>query len=372
MVDIGVYAPRLRTGTESAPQQCLVSLIEQLVKREQSVVTCIGHEEHDDSQPQPLDDVPWISVPRFPGRCERAIEDAGFDIVLCYRLTDQIQPRLLSTPSILWYHGDEHWEIPRIDGWMKSCAVRTLEAWRMLQFDHIVCVSDDLRQRVERRYPWSLSVSTVPNGIDHDAFHPVEASPSLDTLDTDCPYVFHVSSFDPKKNPKGVLRSFARLDQDVQLVICGPGWESNTMVQEEVERLSIEPDLLFTGWIEQQTLVKLLSNAVATVFPSLHETFGLPVLESMACETPVVASDRYAIPEVAGDGAILVDPEAPEEIAGALDRLITDDVYRTELERRGREQARNFSWQRTADRMTDVFEQIAPETITVSQDSSSG
>ncbi|RRJ28340.1 glycosyltransferase family 4 protein [Halocatena pleomorpha] len=363
MADIGIYAPRLRTGTDSAPQQCLSHLIEQFIPRDKITVTVIGHEDPV-SRPKPLGDVQWLSVPRTPWQCERAIDNADFDSVLWYRLTDRVQPGFLSTPSVLWYHGDEHWEIPHVDGRAKSYALRVLEGWRMMQFDHVVCVSDDLRRRVADRYPWTPSTSTVPNGIDHDVFTPVETTPHLNGLDSDTPYVFHVSSFDPKKNPQGVLRSFARLEQDVQLVVCGPGWESNTQVREEIDRLGIESEILFTGWIEQQTLVQLLSNAVATVFPSLHETFGLPVLESMACGTPVVASDRYAIPEIAGDGAILVDPEAPEEIAAALDRLITDATRRAELARQGRKRATTFSWQHTADQMVNVFEQVITTSAT--------
>lgn len=362
MIDIGVYAPRLRTGTKSAPLQCVAAIVEQLQRHEGATVTLIGHGEFDDHQRSSFDSVDWISVPRIPWRCERQIDDAGLDIVLCYRLTDQIQPRLLSTPTALWYHGDEHWELPEINGRLKSYAVRALEAWRMLQFDHVVCVSEDLRRRVSSRYPGTLSTSAVANGIDHDVFHPVDSLPSIAALDTDRPYVFHVSSFDQKKNPRGVVRSFARLDRDVQLVVCGPGWESNAIVREEIDRLGIGSETLFTGWVEQQTLVQLLSNAAVTVFPSLHETFGLPVLESLACGTPVVASDRYAIPEVAGDGAVLVNPDDPEEIATALDRLLTDEQFRTELARRGREQASNFSWHRATDQMIDVFQRVGSET----------
>jgi glycosyltransferase involved in cell wall biosynthesis len=112
------------------------------------------------------------------------------------------------------------------------------------------------------------------------------------------------------------------------------------------------------GSVSESELLALYSCADALLYPSLFEGFGLPVLEAMACGTPVIASSTSAIPEVAGDAAILVDPANASRIAAALHRLLEDGSYRSELSRRGIAQAARFSWQETARRTADVYRSV--------------
>ena len=103
---------------------------------------------------------------------------------------------------------------------------------------------------------------------------------------------------------------------------------------------------------------RLYRGAAALVFPSLYEGFGLPVAEAMACGTPVVTSNTTALPEVAGDAALLVNPESAEEISAAIYRVVSDPALRSTLRERGLRQAGKFSWANTAGKVWDVLRQV--------------
>jgi glycosyltransferase involved in cell wall biosynthesis len=127
----------------------------------------------------------------------------------------------------------------------------------------------------------------------------------------------------------------------------------------EVERLGLAGTVVFPGYVEDADLPALYTGALAFVFPSLYEGFGLPLVEAMACGTPVVASRTSACGEVAGDAALLVDPLSEEEIAGALAQVARDADLRAALAARGRERARAFSWERAAREVLDVLTSLA-------------
>ena len=117
--------------------------------------------------------------------------------------------------------------------------------------------------------------------------------------------------------------------------------------------------VVLTGYVGEQDKVALLGGAEALVYPSLYEGFGLPVLEAMACGTPVVTSDVSALPEIAGDAALLVDPRDPEAIASAMRRILGDEDLRRDLAERGSSRAAGFTWEETARRTAGVLHEAA-------------
>jgi len=123
----------------------------------------------------------------------------------------------------------------------------------------------------------------------------------------------------------------------------------------KANELSLQTRVKFCGFVQDDILPALLTGATLFVLPSLCEGFGLPVLEAMACGTPVLTSDRSSLPEVAGEAALLVDPEKPEAIADGIRRMLEDNRYRTELGRRGRERAGAFRWADTARNTVAVY-----------------
>ena len=175
-------------------------------------------------------------------------------------------------------------------------------------------------------------------------------------------YILSVGSLEPGKNRTRLLlalRELRREGFEHTLAVAGqPAWKYD----EELalpERLGIVNAVRFLGYVPDDDMPALYSGAVLLAFPSLYEGFGLPVLEAMACGTPVVTSKGSATEEVAGDAALLVDPHDRSSIAHAMQRLLVDGVEHARLRERGLERAAQFSWERTARDTLSVYEVVA-------------
>jgi glycosyltransferase involved in cell wall biosynthesis len=164
-------------------------------------------------------------------------------------------------------------------------------------------------------------------------------------------YLLYVGTLQPRKNLTRLVQAFAPVaiqQPGLQLVIAGKkGWRYDEIFA-QVHRLGLEGRVLFTGYVVSEDLPALYTGALAFVFPSLYEGFGMPVLEAMACGAPVVASNTSSLPEVAGDAALLVDPTDVAALSAALSRMAGDAALRCELRGRGLVQAARFSWDRCA------------------------
>ena len=121
----------------------------------------------------------------------------------------------------------------------------------------------------------------------------------------------------------------------------------------------LDGTVVFPGFVPREDLPAFYNAASLVAYPTLYEGFGFPVLEAMACGTPVVTSNNSSLPEIAGGAALLVDPLKPGEIAGALHRLLTDETLRDDLLSRGLRHARQFTWSRAAENTLDVFLEVA-------------
>jgi glycosyltransferase involved in cell wall biosynthesis len=183
------------------------------------------------------------------------------------------------------------------------------------------------------------------------------------------PYLLYVGTLQPRKNLGRLVQAYGHLRSLLagqapprpapRLVLAGKkGWLYEEIIG-QTQALGLEGEVLLPGYVPEADLPALLSGALAFVFPSLYEGFGLPVLEAMACGAPVICSDTSSLPEVAGDAALLVNPREPEALAQAMLRLVLDGELRGELVARGLRQARHFSWRRCARETLAVLEDAA-------------
>jgi glycosyltransferase involved in cell wall biosynthesis len=173
-------------------------------------------------------------------------------------------------------------------------------------------------------------------------------------------YFLYVGRHDPYKNLPRVLAAFAQLAsaQDYELWIAGPPDPRYTpLLAAQAASLGITHRVKFLSYVPYAELPILLNQAIALVLPSLWEGFGLPVLEAMACGTAVITSNLSSLPEVAGDAALLVDPYNVDDIANALQALLTDINLRPHLQQLSRARAQEFSWQKTAIATATVLHQ---------------
>jgi len=231
---------------------------------------------------------------------------------------------------------------------------------KLPQYNQILTVSSDLERRVRDRYSvFNIDPTTVYNGIDHSRFQ-TNSMGVPDTYDIGTPYVLHVSSYSQKKNPIGLLKAFKRVRQriDTELLICGGGWKENTEVAKAVRELNIEDDVTFTGYVPSEDLPDLYQNASVFVYPSLHESFGLPIVEAMACGTPVVTADTYAPPEIAADAALTCNPDSPQEIAKCIFEIFDNPHIAESLRKKGLQRASEFTWEAAADSLLEVYRSL--------------
>ncbi len=170
-------------------------------------------------------------------------------------------------------------------------------------------------------------------------------------------YVIYVGSNKPHKNLPALLRAFARVDGDAALVIAGR-WDPRYPESRDVAgTLGLADRVRWLPDVDDAVLPALLTGALAFVFPSRYEGFGLPPLEAMQCGTPVIAAATSSLPEVVGDAGLLVPPSAAA-LAQALQRLLDDAALRERLADAGLRRAAQFSWTETARRVVQVYEEV--------------
>jgi glycosyltransferase involved in cell wall biosynthesis len=234
----------------------------------------------------------------------------------------------------------------------------------------IIAVSESTRRDVVEIYGIDPErVVVIPHGIDTETYRP----PDPDSVQAvrrrfglDGPYLLFLGGIEPRKNLPNLLAAYACLSPEVRpvLVVAG-GWvpwnpEGRRGMGEALDRIpaDVRRGVILTGYVSEADKVALLGGAAALVYPSLYEGFGFPVLEAMACGTPVLTSDVSSLPEVAGEAALLVAPRDVDAITDGMDRLLRDDALREHLRAAGMERAGRFRWEDTARRTADVLRRV--------------
>jgi glycosyltransferase involved in cell wall biosynthesis len=190
-------------------------------------------------------------------------------------------------------------------------------------------------------------IVVTPYGVD-SVFHP--NGPRAEQ-----PYALFVGGIQPRKDPLAAVEALALLDGELKLVVVGAERRGGDEVRSAVTRLGLEQRVELAGHVERDELATLYRGAACLVFPSRYEGFGLPVLEAMASGTPVVATTAGAVPEVAGDAAVLVDPGDPEALADGIRQALAD---RDRFVAAGLERAKRFSWAETARHTLAVYREL--------------
>ena len=232
--------------------------------------------------------------------------------------------------------------------------------------DAIIINSESLRSEVEKYLEVDArKLKLIYEAVDHDLFRPGDAGESrahVAAYGVSKPFVLFVSSLWPYKNCDGLLRAWALARAELgdrQLVIVGPGRDEKYVAQLHAlaAQLGIAGDLVFVGGVPLDETVRFYQAADVFVYPSLNETFGLPILEAMASGCPVVTSDVSAMPETAGGAAVLADPKEPASIARAI--VDAAGPAREQLRTQGLKRASQFTWAATGAATLDVYREAA-------------
>lgn len=237
----------------------------------------------------------------------------------------------------------------------------------------IVTVSEFSRHDIIRTYGLPADkVVVTHNGVD-PCFTPSPLSPDEGSairrhFGITRDYLLAVGSLQPRKNLIRLLRAYARLRTThpaitIQLVIVGRKLWLAKEIMREINQQEWRRDVIVTGYVADSELPALYRSAMALVYPSLFEGFGLPPLEAMACGTPVITSNTSSLPEVTGDAALLIDPYDEQGLADALFRIVTDHPLRLRLRTAGLQRAQLFSWRGAAQTTLELYRAVAGTTL---------
>ena len=246
-------------------------------------------------------------------------------------------------------------------------------AYRQMQYprsarvaDAIIINSESLRTEIQRYLKVDdRKLRLIYEAVDHDLFKPGDAAAAraqVASYGVTKPFVLFVSSLWQYKNCDGLLRAWALARSELgdrQLAVVGAGRDEKYLasLRSLAAELGISGDVVFVGGIPLEQTVDFYRAADLFVYPSLNETFGLPILEAMACGCPVVTSDTSAMPETAGQAAVLADPKDPASIARAIVEAAGPD--RDRLRDLGLRRAGQFTWGATAAATLDVYREAA-------------
>ncbi|HVW69756.1 MAG TPA: glycosyltransferase family 1 protein, partial [Steroidobacteraceae bacterium] len=268
-------------------------------------------------------------------------------------------------PSAWVCHGLDWYVMPWASRWIDRLSHRHLVPRYAARASAIVAVSEVTREHLmEYLHVPSSKVHTVYTGVD-EAFRktlpPETLAAVRQRFGLPERYVLYAGAVYPPKNFTRLVQAYARVGpkSGVSLVIAGG--ENRFLSEHELQepaRLGLGDWVKWAGWVDNTTLPAFYQMAEALLLPSLFESFGMPIVEAMACGCPVVTSNRYGTQEIAGPAAVLVDPDSVEAIADGLARALADTALRTDLIARGRERARQFTWENCARQTLSVLESI--------------
>lgn len=299
----------------------------------------------------------WATGAAFPLAAFRMPQD--LDVV---HSTDHFIPKITKCPVLATIHDAIPLSNPESVRYnlksLRHAIFREAAGWAQ----HVITVSEHSKREIVKWFGVSEDKITVtPLGVD-DKWHAAVPSEHLARVKAKYGlperFFLFVGTLQPRKNIRRIIDAHnslpPQLRREVPLIIAGrQGW----MCDAEVAELQSCQDGT-TRWLQYvplEDLLPIFKQATALVWPSLNEGFGLPVLEAFAAELPVVTSNTTSLPEVAGDAALLVDPENTGAIADAMRQMATNDALRSDLGARGQSRAKKFTWDRTARLTIDVY-----------------
>lgn len=213
-------------------------------------------------------------------------------------------------------------------------------------------------------------ISVLYSGVNLDLYKPCKNLEKIkkvrDKYSIPDKYYLYLGTLEPRKNIERLIMGYGILKSKKEkkipkLVIAGKkGWMYEDIFKLVKEKELLD-DIIFTGYVTQAEAPILMSGAVAFVFPSLYEGFGMPPLEAMACGTPVITSNCASLPEVVGNDGILVDPYSVEEISNALEEIYIDSEKAKKMSIMGIERAKKFSWDILSEKLYEIYEQTIKE-----------
>jgi glycosyltransferase involved in cell wall biosynthesis len=273
-----------------------------------------------------------------------------------------VAPPIAMMPVVAAIHDVSFEDIPGLFSRLTEARLKVTVRMAAKRSAAVITISEFTRSRISHHYGIDPEhIVVTPLGVD-ESWHPVapdDAARCLSSLTLPDRYVLAVGNLHPRKNIPRLIRAVAAARAagvgDLHLVLAGQrGWRADD-VDSEIDAADGRNWVHELGYVDTETLRALYSTAEVVAYPSRYEGFGLPVLEALACGAVVLAADATAIPEVAGDAAVLVDPNLDEAVTAGLLAAVTDLELRTRLRAAGPQRARDYTWDRCAAKTVDAY-----------------
>jgi len=232
----------------------------------------------------------------------------------------------------------------------------------------VITVSHFSKEEIKKIYGVSdEKLQVIYNGCNVELYkkidRPDRVKAVLDKYGISQPFIFYVGRLEKKKNIPDLVNAYAIMREKYKkikhrLVLVGQASHGFDEVNYVIQEFNLNQEVIITGWIPEEDLPYIYNGASAFIFPSLYEGFGIPLIQAMACATPVAASRAGSIPEVAGDAALYFDPESKSDMAEKMAQIVTDDNLRNELVKKGLDRVKNFSWEKCTKETLAVLESL--------------
>jgi glycosyltransferase involved in cell wall biosynthesis len=279
--------------------------------------------------------------------------------------TNSVAPAWTPCPTVVTLHDLTLWLHPEFHYWRRVLSMRPLIGPAVRRAQAVIAVSHSTAQDAMRLLGLQADkVRVIPEAAD-PSFEPLareEARARAAGLGLPERYLLNVGTLEPRKNLVRLLEAFAHLRRrhgDLALVLTGQrGWKERSIL-ETVERLGLSRAVRMTGRVPRAALVGVYGAAEALVYPSLYEGFGLPLIEAMACGTPVIAAPNGALRETGGDAVEFVDPLHVDSIVAGVEKVLNDPAWAAELRKRGLARAAHWTWADAARETRAVYAQVS-------------
>lgn len=359
-MELGIDARCLRTGIGTYVSNLLMSIAQ---RENEFTIRAIANRRDSKFVKHLCHSVAFVDAPMYSVREQWEVARAarGCDLL---HVPHYNAPLMFPGKLLVSIHDLVHIMDPtfnqRFSSWVYARPMLHLVARKAV---HVVTVSQYSKTQIIGRLGISPGkVTVVYCGVD-GRFNPSDPESAVTAVrvshNINVPYILFVGSLKPHKNVSRLLRAFAQLRASKRirhsLVIVGDDALGRDNLAAETARLGLDKDVLFIRQVSDVLLPDFYRAADLLVMPSTLEGFGLPVVEAMACGTPVACSNAASLPEVAGDAAEFFDPVITEDMAAAIERVASCSSRRHELRKKGLEQASKFSWQRCAEEHTQLY-----------------
>ena len=275
-------------------------------------------------------------------------------------------PLFCPCPSIVTVHDISFEKFPQWFSPRDRVVLKTFVPRSVRRAAGIITATEFTKRELVETYQIAPNKVVVTPYAAGEQFRPVHDQALLSQVrakyQTSNHFILAVGNLQPRKNLVRLIEAFAQVKQTKaaphKLIIVGKNQWQSSIVFERVKQSELNNQVIFTGFVPDEDLPLLYNAADVFVYPSLYEGFGLPVIEAMACGTPVISSNVASIPEIAGAGAAcLVNPYNTNELAQALVRVLSNRAFQEELREKGLERARQFSWRKTAEQTVEIYHQ---------------